>query len=183
MRYYTIQEDSILIADNESSLTRFYNNVYELPEDYEVGKYIIGEEEREIEVVDPETGETHIEIVKVKVLVLNPNWEQEQAEKEAQRIAQLHLTRGDVFRGLLMARQVTRAQIRALIEQMPDETPEQQIAKEYALIDFDESLDFYRGVALIETLGLQLGISSEAMTQFFETNDWHYLIPDTREVQ
>lgn len=102
------------------------------------------------------------------------------AQKEQERIAQLHLTRGDVFRGLLMARQVTRAQIRALIEQMPDETPEQQIAKEYALIDFDESLDFYRGVALIETLGQQLGISSEAMTQFFETNDWHYLIPDTR---
>lgn len=113
-------------------------------------------------------------------------WGYTEAEKEQQeqeRIAQLHLTRGDVFRGLLMARQVTRAQIRALIEQMPDETPEQMIAKEYALIDFDESLDFYRGVALIETLGQQLGISSEAMTQFFETNDWHYLIPDTREVE
>lgn len=104
-------------------------------------------------------------------------------QKEQERIAQLHLTRGDVFRGLLMARQVTRAQIRALIEQMPDDTPEQQIAKEYALIDFDESLDFYRGVALIETLGQQLGISSEAMTQFFETNDWHYLIPDTRRAE
>lgn len=102
------------------------------------------------------------------------------AQKERERIAQLHLTRGDVFRGLLLARQVTRAQIRALIEQMPDETPEQAIAKEYALIDFDESLDFYRGVNLIETLGLQLGISSEAMTRFFETNDWHYLVPDTR---
>lgn len=106
--------------------------------------------------------------------------EEEQAQQEAERIAQLHLTRGDVFRGLLMARQITRAQIRALIEAMPDETPEQQIAKEYALIDFDESLDFYRGVQLIDALGQQLGISSEAMTQFFETNDWHYLVPDTR---
>lgn len=102
------------------------------------------------------------------------------AQKEAERIAQLHLTRGDVFRALLLARQVTRQQIRALIEQMPDETPEQMIAKEYALIDFDESLDFYRGVQLIDTLGTQLGISPEAMTQFFETNDYHYLIPDTR---
>jgi len=113
-------------------------------------------------------------------VVLNPNYDEEQAQKEAERIAQLHLTRGDVFRALLMARQVTRSQIRGLIEQMPDETPEQMIAKEYALIDFDESLDFYRGVQLIDTLGQQLGISSEAMTQFFETNDWHYLIPDTR---
>ena len=151
-------------------------------------KVIVGDVEIEIDVpdYDEETGEetgTHKETIIVKGLVINPDYEHEQAEKEAQRIAQLHLTRGDVFRGLLMARQVTRAQIRALIEQMPDETPEQQIAKEYALIDFDESLDFYRGVALIDTLGAQLGISGEAMTQFFETNDWHYLIPDMREVQ
>lgn len=106
--------------------------------------------------------------------------DEEKEQQEAERIAQLHLTRGDVFRALLLARQVTRAQIRGLIEQMPEETPEQQIAKEYALIDFDESLDFYRGVALIDTLGQALGIMSEQMTEFFETNDWHVLIPDTR---
>lgn len=106
--------------------------------------------------------------------------EDEIAQREAERIAQLHLTRGDVFRALLLARQVTRAQIRALIEQMPDETPEQAMAKELALIDFDEALDFYRGIALVDTLGLALGITEEQMTQFFETNDWHVLIPDTR---
>ena len=106
--------------------------------------------------------------------------DEEKEQQEAERIAQLHLTRGDVFRALLLARQVTRAQIRGLIEQMPEETPEQQIAKEYALIDFDESLDFYRGVALIDTLGQALVIMSEQMTEFFETNDWHVLIPDTR---
>lgn len=158
MQYYIIHNENVMIANNPNALADYGLPIKELPDDYEFGKYI---------VVDNE-------------LVLNPNWEEEQAQKERERIAQLHLTRGDVFRGLLMARQVTRAQIRALIEQMPDETPEQQIAKEYALIDFDESLDFYRGVALIETLGHELGISSEAMTQFFETNDWHYLVPDTR---
>ncbi len=114
-------------------------------------------------------------------IIIDPDYDKKQMQKERERIAQLHLTRGDVFRALLLARQVTRSQIRALIEAMPDETPEQQIAKEYALIDFDESLDFFRGVGLIDTLGQQLGISSEAMTQFFETNDWHYLVPDTRK--
>lgn len=103
---------------------------------------------------------------------------EEITQKEAERIAQLHLTRGDVFRGLLLARQVTRQQIRALIEQMPDTTPEEQIAKEYALIDFDESLDFYRGIALLDTLGQALGITEEQMTKFFETKDWHYLISE-----
>ena len=98
------------------------------------------------------------------------------AQREAERIAQLHLTRGDVFRALLLARQVTRAQLREMIEQMSVEP----LAKELALIDFDEALDFYRGIALVDTLGLALGISEEQMTQFFETNDWHVLIPDTR---
>ena len=103
-------------------------------------------------------------------------WEDEQARKEAERIAKLHLTRGDVFRALLLAKGVTRAQLRAMIEQLPDNTTEQSITKEMALIDFDEALDFYRGVSLIDTLGAQLGITSEKMTRFFETNDYHELM-------
>lgn len=48
-------------------------------------------------------------------------------------------------------------------------------AKEYALIDFDEALEFYRGVALIDSVGEKLGITPEQMTKFFETGDWHEL--------
>lgn len=103
--------------------------------------------------------------------------QEEQQEQEAERIAKLHLTRGDVFRALLMAKGVTRAQLRALIEQLPEETQEQAIAKEMALIDFDEALDFYRGNALIDTVGVQLGITPEMMTRFFETNDYRELLP------
>ena len=62
MKYYTIQGNNILIADNESSLTRFYKNVDELPDDYVSGKYIIDENG--------------------KNLVPNADWEKEQAEKE-----------------------------------------------------------------------------------------------------
>ena len=102
--------------------------------------------------------------------------EEEKQQQELERIAHLHLTRGDVFRGLLLAKQVTRAQLRAIIEQLPDETNEQSIAKEYALIDFDEALEFYRGNSLIDTVGAQLGITPEMMTRFFETNDYHELI-------
>jgi hypothetical protein len=98
---------------------------------------------------------------------------EEIAQKEAERIARLHLTRGDVFRGLLQAKGVTRTQLRAMIEAMPD-----GIDKEMALIDFDEALEFYRGVALVDTIGLVLGITSNQMTKFFETNDFEEL---TRE--
>lgn len=83
---------------------------------------------------------------------------------------QLYLTRGDVFRGLYLAKGITRNQIRGMIEAMPDGAE-----KELALIDFDESLNFYRGVPLIDRLGAQLGITKAQMTNFFLTNDWSKL--------
>lgn len=107
--------------------------------------------------------------------------EEEIAEQEAERIARLSLTRGDVFRGLLMAKGVTRTMLRGMIEAMLAETQEQQIAKEMALIDFDEALNFYRGVALIDTLGTALGITPEQMTRFFETNDYNELKGEENE--
>lgn len=103
--------------------------------------------------------------------------EKEQQEQEAERIAMLHLTRGDVFRGLLMAKGVTRSQIKLIIEALPEENQEQSLTKEMALIDFDEALEFYRGVSLIDAVGLQLGITPEQMTRFFETNDYKELLP------
>ena len=107
-------------------------------------------------------------------------WERKEAKKEAERVAHLHLTRGDVFRALLSAKGVTRAQLRALIEALPEETNEQSVAKEMALIDFDEALEFYRGNTLIDTVGAQLGITSEKMTKFFETNDYHELMDEEK---
>lgn len=98
---------------------------------------------------------------------------EEIAQKEAERIARLHLTRGDVFRGLLKAKGATKTQLKAMIEAMPD-----GIDKELALIDFDDALEFYRGVALVDTVGATLGISTEQMDRFFETNDYTEL---TRE--
>lgn len=63
MRYYTIQNNSLLMADTRQALERFYDNVSELPEDYEEGKYI---------VVDDD-------------LVLNPNFEEEQAKEREEQ--------------------------------------------------------------------------------------------------
>jgi hypothetical protein len=95
---------------------------------------------------------------------------EEIAQKEAERIARLHLRRGDVFRGLLHAKGVTKTQLKAMIEAMPD-----GIDKEEARIDFDDALEFYRGVALVDTIGAALGITPNQMTEFFETNDYQKL--------
>ena len=89
---------------------------------------------------------------------------------------ELKLTRGDVFRGILQAKGILKAQIRALIEAMPEETEAEVLAKQLALIDFDDALYFYRRNPLINKLGVQLGITSYQMTKFFETNDYHELM-------
>ena len=149
--FYVIQNGSLLKADNKQALTQYYDNVQILPTDYEEGKYIVQDNE----------------------LVLNPDFEEEKAQKEKARIAMLSLTRGDVFRGLLMAKQVTRTQIRALIESNETLT---MLEREMALIDFDEALNFYRGNPLIDTLGMTSGITSEQLDRFFETNDYTALI-------
>lgn len=89
---------------------------------------------------------------------------------------ELHLTRGDVFRGILQAKGIKRDQIRAIIEAMAETTEEEKLAKELALIDFDESLHFYRALPIIDKLGKQLGVTPSQMTAFFVTNDYHELI-------
>lgn len=101
-------------------------------------------------------------------------WEEKQALKERERIAMLSLTRGDVFRGLLMAKGVTRLMLRGMIETNEQLT---EVQREMALIDFDEALNFYRGNALIDTVGLALGIESKQLDKFFEFNDYTYLLP------
>ena len=100
--------------------------------------------------------------------------EEEIAQQEAEQVACLSLTRGDVFRGLLLARGVTRLQLRGMIEGNEQLT---EVQKEMALIDFDEALNFYRGNALIDTVGLALGIEPEQLDCFFKTNDYTCLLP------
>ena len=122
----------------------------------------------EREIVDEETEEA-ITIVTDLEAWGYTNEEIEEQEKE--RIAKLSLTRGDVFRGILQAKGIVKAQIRAIIENM-----EESLQKEMALIDFDDALNFYRGNPLIDTLGTTLGITPQQLDRFFETNDYHELI-------
>lgn len=105
MRFYTIQNNGILIADTEQALTRFYDNVLPLPEDYEEGKYIV------------EDGE----------LVLNPDWEEEKEEQERERLNKLSLTKREVFLALYNDKGITPEAIKEYIKD-----PESLIEFEYA---------------------------------------------------
>lgn len=134
MAYYTIKNGSILIADNKESL-KYYNDIKILPSDYEEGKYIVENNE----------------------LVLNPNFEEEKAQKERERIAKLSLTKREVFLGLFQAKGVTPEQIKA------------QITDPMALIEFEYANDYYRGNPLIDSVGAVLGITPEQLDCFFES--------------
>lgn len=68
--YYTIINDNILRANNKEALTKYYSNVYELPNDYKENKYIV------------QNGE----------LVLNPDYEAQKAQDyKNQKIEELKL--------------------------------------------------------------------------------------------
>ena len=145
MRYYTIQNDNLLISETKQALERFYNNVLELPEDYEQGKYI---------VVDGE-------------LVLNPDWEEEKQREERQRLDGLTLTPADVERALYKAKAMDFEDLKALIvAQIP------AIDIKALSIEF-RAKDFYRGaeadgIRLFDVVGTLLGYNSEDMDYLFE---------------
>ena len=140
--YYTIQ-NNLLIKGEKEALEQFYSDIKELPIDYEENKYIV------------EDGE----------LVLNPNYEEEQEQKERERIAKLSLTKREVFLGLFQAKGVTPDQIKA------------QITDPMALIEFEYANDYYRFNPLIDVVGNGLGITSEQLDKFFDTKDYTYLLP------
>lgn len=162
MRYYTIQNNSILIAENEQALTRFYDNVLPLPEDYEEDKYIV------------ESGE----------LVLNPNCEEEKAEKERERIQQLYMTRSDFFDGFILAFNLSPVELRAIVENILNQINIEDIKIKIALNNFDNALNFYRKHTLFTLLNgvkipigetMHLLFTSDIWDKFFDTKDYKEL--------
>ena len=88
-------------------------------------------------------------------VVLNPNYDEEQAIKERQRINALSLTKREVFLALYKDKGITPEQIKANIT-----NPE-------ALIEFEYATDYYRGNPLINSIGETLGYSTEDMDYLF----------------
>ena len=96
---------------------------------------------------------------------------EELAQEERERLDMLSMTRGDVFEALILAKGLTKPQIRVMIEQAELDT----VTKALYLNRFDEALTFYRGYPIFDMLGQVLGITDEMLDKFFETKDYHYL--------
>ena len=150
--FYTIQNGQLLTAENISALAQYYDNVQELPSDYEFGKYIVQDGE----------------------LVRNENYEAEQAQKEAERIAKLNLTGADVERGIYQAKGMDFDDIVAMVTQLQPEGLDIKALK----IELKAN-HFYRGNPYVSAIGGLLGFTIEQLDKFFEFNDYMYLIPES----
>lgn len=89
--------------------------------------------------------------------VLDPNYEQELAQKERQRLDLLNLTKADVLLALYQDKGLTPDNIKTMLK---DNVP--------ALIKFDYASSYYRGDEVVNALGLALGYSTEEMDYLFE---------------
>lgn len=182
MRYYTIPNGNLLIADSFNALARYYSDVLPLPEDYEEGKYIIVEHKEEIEVpdFDPETGETigtHTEVKVAYTLELNPNFEAEKEAKERKRILELSMSKSDFFDGTIKAFGADQDDLLPAIQAILNEMPLSDIDKKVALNNYKNAKDFYRKHALFAILSdreivltpeVIINISSQQWDKFFD---------------
>lgn len=109
-------------------------------------------------------------------IILNPNYEQEQAEKERQRLDALTLTPADVERALYKAKGMDFEDLKALIAQQIPQVDIKGLAIEF------RAKDFYRGAVanglrLFDVVGALLGYTPADMDYLFE----HKELP-TKEV-
>lgn len=105
-------------------------------------------------------------------ITLNPDYEQEQAAKEAERIARLYLTGADVERGIYQAKGMDFEDILAFIMVNPPEGLDVKALK----IELKAN-NFYRGNPYVDAIGSLLGFTKEQLDLFFEDGDYTHLLP------
>lgn len=88
-------------------------------------------------------------------VILNPNYEEERAQREREKIARMTLTKREVFLALYKDKGITPEQIKA------------QITEPEALIEFEYATEYYRGNPLINSIGAMLGYTSEELDYLF----------------
>lgn len=119
-------------------------------------------------------------VVKNGRLTLNPNYEQEQAEKEAARIHELYMTRSDFFDGMIEAFGIDEDDLLPVLTSLTETLPITEVDKKKALNNFKNALNFYRKHTLFTLLSnvpipispsQTILITSEQWDRFFDLTD------------
>lgn len=124
-------------------------------------------------------------------IVLNPNYEIEQEQKEKERIQELSMTRSDFFDGTIMAWGIGQDELLVLIQGLLATLPIENVKKLIAINNFKNALNFYRKHDLFKMLvnipiqlteTIQVILTDESLDKFFDEVDkgnkataWQYL--------
>lgn len=95
-------------------------------------------------------------------VIVNPNYEQEQQQKEQKRINQLNLTKADFWIALL-DRDITKNMVKEKIELIPDEK-----LKAKTIIRLDDADHFWRGDPSMDIIGAMFDITPADLDYLFE---------------
>jgi len=113
--------------------------------------------------------QTHKETITVKGLILNPNYEQEEAEKERQRLDNLTLTPSDVERALYYSDlHMDFDDLKALIAEQAPTIDLKGLAIEFRANNFYRGAVDKNGNRIVDMVGLLLGYTSQDMDYLFE---------------
>lgn len=124
-------------------------------------------------------------------IILNPNYEEEQALKEKERIQELFMTRSDFFDGTIDAWGVGEDELLFLVQRMLTGLPLENNQKLKAINNFNNALNFYRkhdlfkmliGMPIQLTETTQVIITEESLDKYFDevtkgnkNTAWQYL--------
>lgn len=116
-------------------------------------------------------------------IVLNPNWEKEEKQKERQRLDALFMTRSDFFDGMIMAFGLDSKELRTIVEQVLNSINITPVEIKVALNNYDNALNFYRKhtlFTLLNNVPIELGdvkliFTSDIWDKFFDTKDYREL--------
>ncbi len=104
---------------------------------------------------------------KTKKVVLNPNYEQEQAEKQRQLLDSMTLTPADVERALYRAKGIDFDDLKALIVQQMPTLDIKALSIEFRAKDFFRGAEA-NGMRLFDVVGALLGYTPDDMDYLFQ---------------
>lgn len=160
MIYFVYKNDKVY------GCTEFEELIEDIAIANEISEYFVGQTEFE-----DYTPNNNRYLLDNGEIVLNPNYEAEQAQKEKERVAHLFLTSADVERGIYKAKGMDFDDIMAFVMANPPQGLDVKALK----IELKAN-NFYRGNPYVNAIGGLLGFTSEQLDKFFADGNYEHLI-------
>lgn len=125
-------------------------------------------------------------------MILNPNYEQEQAQKERERLNELSMTRSDFFDGMIMALGLDSKELRVIVENVLSSINITPVQIRVALNNYDNALNFYRKHTLFTLINnvqipinetMYLLFTDDIWDKFFDTKNYTELQKAIHEIE